>query len=339
MHSTVRTSRWSASSSNGGRVCGVIAVLDPPRTQRERVAHHDPAGRHLPGGDQRVGARLVLTRRGHVGGERGEPEMTGLPVQQGAEHARGVEARDAQPADPAVRRDERARMAVREERVVGDRRERRRRRGALRALGRIGGGGHRPGSSRRRRRPARHHPIRTMAADTAAGAVRAMHVHAGPSADRRRFDGCEAVSLAAGELEATFVPAARDGRRLAAPRRRRADRSPGRGCAPTPSAVPSWASRSSTRGRTAWPGSRTRCTGATCGCRRVRRSSTATSTGCRSTALLAASRYWEVVALDADGDRARLHAALDFGAHAGAHGRVPVPPRGDARGSAHDRAA
>ncbi len=32
--------------------------------------------------------------------------------------------------------------------------------------------------------------------------------------------------------------------------------------------------------------------------------------------LLAASRYWEVVALDADGDRARLHAALDFGAHA-----------------------
>ena len=24
MHSTVRTSRWSASSSNGGRVCGVM---------------------------------------------------------------------------------------------------------------------------------------------------------------------------------------------------------------------------------------------------------------------------------------------------------------------------
>ena len=51
------------------------------------------------------------------------------------EDARRVEARHAEPVDGAVRRDERARVAVGEERVVGDRRERRGRRGALRRVG------------------------------------------------------------------------------------------------------------------------------------------------------------------------------------------------------------
>ena len=55
-----------------------------------------------------------------------------------AEHAGRVEARDAEPVDRSVGGDERARVAVREERVVGDRREGRRRGGALRArLGRL----------------------------------------------------------------------------------------------------------------------------------------------------------------------------------------------------------
>ena len=66
-------------------------------------------------------------------------------VEQRAEHARRVEARHAQPVDRAVGRDERAGVAVRQERVVGDRRERRRRRRALRLrlgdrLGAVRGG-------------------------------------------------------------------------------------------------------------------------------------------------------------------------------------------------------
>ena len=202
MHSTVRDEQ----------VVGVVVerrarvrrdpVLDPPRAQRERVAHDDPARRHLPRGDQRVGARLVRARGGHVGGERAEPEMTRLPVQQRAEHARRVEARDAQPADPAVRRDERTRVAVRQERVVGDRRERRRRRGALRPLGRVGGGGHRRivGTCR-----GASSPVPDDGGPCSGWCDAAMHA-SGTQRRRRRFDGCAAVTLAAGELEATFVP-------------------------------------------------------------------------------------------------------------------------------------
>ena len=113
-------------------------VVDEPGAHRQRVAHDDPAGRHVPGGDQHVGPGLVRAVRGRVGAERPEPEIAGLAVEQRAEHGRRVEARDAEPADTAVRRDERARVAVRDERVVGDRGKRRRRGGALRARARVG---------------------------------------------------------------------------------------------------------------------------------------------------------------------------------------------------------
>ena len=63
------------------------------------------------------------------GPNRNDP---GLPVQQAAEDARRVEPRDAQPVDRAVGCDERARVAVGQEGVVRDRRERRRHRRALR---------------------------------------------------------------------------------------------------------------------------------------------------------------------------------------------------------------
>ena len=39
----MRTSRWSASSSAGGRVCGVTVVLAAARAHGQRVADHDPA--------------------------------------------------------------------------------------------------------------------------------------------------------------------------------------------------------------------------------------------------------------------------------------------------------
>ena len=107
-------------------------ILAPARAERERVAYRRPAGRRRPGRQQRVGARLVDARGRHVDAERAEPERAGLAVEQRAEHARRVEARHAQPVDRAVGRHQRARVAVGEKRVLGDRRKRR---GRGRALG------------------------------------------------------------------------------------------------------------------------------------------------------------------------------------------------------------
>ena len=89
-HSTVRTSRWSASSSAGGRVCGVMVVLVIPGADRERVADDDPAvASSRSSEDVRPG--LVDARRRVDDPERREAEEAGLPVEQAAEDARGVE--------------------------------------------------------------------------------------------------------------------------------------------------------------------------------------------------------------------------------------------------------
>ena len=70
--------------------------------------------------------------RGRVVDPEGpEPEVARLAVEQGAEHAGRVEAGEAQPVDRPVGRDQGAGVAVGQERVVGDGRERGRRRGAL----------------------------------------------------------------------------------------------------------------------------------------------------------------------------------------------------------------
>ena len=116
----------SASSSAGGRVCGV--TMSGPRvgpivrasrttTQPDGV-FHVVTSTLVPG--------LVGARRRDVDAERPEAERARLPVEQAAEHARRVEAGDAQPVDRAVRRHERAGVAVGQEGVLGDRRERRR---------------------------------------------------------------------------------------------------------------------------------------------------------------------------------------------------------------------
>ena len=76
-----------------------------------------------------------------VDAERPELEEPGLAVEQAGEDAGRVEARHAEPVDRPVRSDQRTRVAVREERVVGDRRERRRSRRALRARSGLGDGG------------------------------------------------------------------------------------------------------------------------------------------------------------------------------------------------------
>ena len=123
-------------------------VLDAPRAERERVAHDDPPGRHVPGGDQRVRARLVLAR----GRARWSPngpsrKWPRLAVQQRAEHARASRSA-GRTASRSRRRAPRARpcgssTGTRSRRSAGTATARRR--SAACALD-VGGGGHRPRS-------------------------------------------------------------------------------------------------------------------------------------------------------------------------------------------------
>ena len=142
----MRTSRWSASSSAGGRVCGVI-VSSPRRGPMVSASRTTTQPRRrLPGRHQRCSCPARSARpAGTLMPNGPSRNVARLAVEQRAEHARRVEARDAQPVDDAVGRDQRAGVAVGEERVVGDRRERRRRRGALRLRRR--GGPRSPSSS------------------------------------------------------------------------------------------------------------------------------------------------------------------------------------------------
>ena len=78
-----------------------------------------------------VRSGLITSRGRMVDAERREPEEARLAVEQAAEHAGSIEARHAQPIDRSVRCDQSARVAVREEAIVRDRRERRPRNGAV----------------------------------------------------------------------------------------------------------------------------------------------------------------------------------------------------------------
>src|SRR5207248_1905320 len=62
----------------------------------------------------------VVAPGGKTDPERRQPERTGLPIEQAAEHARAVEAGEAQPVDRAVGGHERTRVAVGEKCVLGD---------------------------------------------------------------------------------------------------------------------------------------------------------------------------------------------------------------------------
>jgi hypothetical protein len=74
-------------------------VLVVPRADRQRVANGNPARGRLP-------RRLEHVRAGHIGhrrwvddAERAKAEEAGLAVEQAPEHARRVEARNAEPTD------------------------------------------------------------------------------------------------------------------------------------------------------------------------------------------------------------------------------------------------
>src|SRR5215211_6460544 len=112
-----------------GRRAGVRRdhVVTLTWTHRQRVPHQDPTGRGLPRRGQDIRAGLVNPGGRMVDPERSKPEVAGLTVQQAAEHTGRVEPRNAQPADRPIGRDQGARVAVGQKRIIRDRRERRRR--------------------------------------------------------------------------------------------------------------------------------------------------------------------------------------------------------------------
>ena len=78
-------------------------VLALARAHGERVADQHPTRRRVPGGRDDVRARLVDACRWHVDPEGPEAEGAVLAVEQGAEDARRVEPRHAEPVDRARR--------------------------------------------------------------------------------------------------------------------------------------------------------------------------------------------------------------------------------------------
>ena len=107
------------------RVRRLVGVVVVPRPDRQPVVDDDPPRRGHPRRLEDHRPRHVAHRQRHDHPVRPDPERARAPVQQRPEHARRVEPRDAHPLDAAVGRDQRARVAVRQEPVVGDRRERR----------------------------------------------------------------------------------------------------------------------------------------------------------------------------------------------------------------------
>ena len=106
-------------------------VLARPGPHRQGVADLHPSTRRTPGGHEDVRAGFVDTRGGDVDPEGREPETAGFAIEQGPEDAWRIELWDTQPLDRSVRADERTGVAVGQEGVRVDRRERRRHRRAL----------------------------------------------------------------------------------------------------------------------------------------------------------------------------------------------------------------
>ncbi len=125
-------------------------VLVQSGTDRQGIAHHRPPRRRVPGGVEDVAARLVDPVARHVDPEGAEAERARYAVEQRPEDAGRVEPRHAEPVDRPVGRHQGAGVAVGDEGVVRNRRERRRHRGALRHSLLLGGRGRFAVSARRR---------------------------------------------------------------------------------------------------------------------------------------------------------------------------------------------
>ena len=95
-----------------------------PGAHHQRVADDEPPGRRLPRRLQHQGARQVAAGSGEADVVGAEPEAPRAAVEHRGEHAGGVGSRHAHPLHRTARGDEAGRLAVRQERVVRDQRER-----------------------------------------------------------------------------------------------------------------------------------------------------------------------------------------------------------------------
>ena len=106
------------------RVAGALLVV-VPLPDRQPVHHAQPSLRGHPGRLDQVRARDVAPAGGHIHVVGAHAPAPGAAIEHRGEHARRVEVGHAHPLDRPVRGDQRAGVAVRQEAVVGDRRERR----------------------------------------------------------------------------------------------------------------------------------------------------------------------------------------------------------------------
>ena len=93
-----------------------------PGPDQEGVADLEPPGRRGPRRLQDHGSGHVATARGNRPVTRPETEPTRVPIEDCREDARAVHPRERQPLDVPAGRYERTDLAVRQQRVVGDRR-------------------------------------------------------------------------------------------------------------------------------------------------------------------------------------------------------------------------
>ena len=100
-------------------------MLVVPRPDQQDVADDDPAGARCPSSSRAPSCRAGSAARRAPSTSAGPSRKLPASRSSIAPNTLGrVHARQAQPLDVAARRDQRARLAVGQERVVGDRRER-----------------------------------------------------------------------------------------------------------------------------------------------------------------------------------------------------------------------
>ncbi len=115
--------------AHGAEISRSPVVVRPPslvldRADGQEILDNHPSRRRLPGCFQHHRPRHVsaVLRNVDIGGT--EPEHASGSVQQRPEHTRGIGSGQAQPFDRPVRRDQAALLAIRQEPIISNRRER-----------------------------------------------------------------------------------------------------------------------------------------------------------------------------------------------------------------------
>jgi hypothetical protein len=103
-----------------GAVAGRVVA---PRADEHDVAHDRPARRGVSGRLEHDRTRQIAPIRRYRDIRRAQAKPSRVPVEDRREDTRAVHSRQAHPLHAAARRDQRAHLAIRDEPVVGDRRE------------------------------------------------------------------------------------------------------------------------------------------------------------------------------------------------------------------------